>query len=144
MSATRCWAAARALSTPRQARKRKSPALRWSRLGLRTKPCRRGSIVQVAHYTGQEELASAIQEGLEARASGDMDAATKHLGRVAKLASDSGNDGATHRLSKVVDIVDADHGTVRLKAKVEKADEMDLDLGSTRTSRAGRKRGEQQ
>lgn len=100
--------------------------------------------VQVAHYTGQEELASAIQEGLEARASGDMDAATKHLGRAAKLASDSGNDGATHRLSKVVDIVDADHGTVRLKAKVEKADEMDLDLGSTRTSRAGRKRGEQQ
>ena len=98
--------------------------------------------VQVAHYTGQEELAAAIQEGLEARASGDLDAATKHLGRAAKLASDSGNDGATTRLSKVVDIVDADHGTVRLKAKVDKADEMDLDLSSTRTSRAGRKRGE--
>ena len=98
--------------------------------------------VQVAHYTGQEELASAIQEGLEARAAGHLDEATKHLGRAAKLASDSGNDGATQRLAKVVDIVDADHGTVRLKAKIEKADEMDLDLGSTRTSRAGRKRGE--
>ena len=97
---------------------------------------------QVAHYTGQEELASAIQEGLEARAAGHLDEATKHLGRAAKLAADSGNDGATQRLAKVVDIVDADHGTVRLKAKINKADEMDLDLGSTRTSRAGRKRGE--
>jgi hypothetical protein len=97
---------------------------------------------QVAHYTGQEELASAIQEGLEARAAGHLDEATKHLGRAAKLAQDSGNDGATQRLAKVVDIVDADLGTVRLKAKIDKADEMDLDLGSTRTSRAGRKRGE--
>ena len=94
---------------------------------------------QVAHYTGQEELASAIQEGLEARAAGNMDEATKHLGRAAKLAQDSGNDGATQRLSKVVDILDADSGTVRLKSKVDKADEMDLDLSSTRTSRAGHK-----
>ena len=53
--------------------------------------------VQVAHYTGQEELASAIQEGLEARAAGHLDEATKHLGRAAQLASDSGNDGAPHR-----------------------------------------------
>ena len=97
--------------------------------------------VQVAHYTGQEELASAIQEGLEARAAGHLDEATRHLGRAAKLAADSGNDGATARLAKVVDIVDADLGTVRLKAKIAKADEMDLDLGSTRTSRAGQKRG---
>ena len=61
------------------------------------------------------------------------------LGRAAKLAHDSGNEDTTRRLAKVVDIVDADGGTVRLKSKVNKADEMDLDLGSTRTARAGRK-----
>jgi hypothetical protein len=94
---------------------------------------------QVAHYTGQEELADAIQKGLEARAQGDNDAATHFLGRAAKLAHDSGNEEQTKRLAKVVDIVDAEEGTVRVKAKVDKADEMDLDLSSTRTARAARR-----
>jgi hypothetical protein len=93
---------------------------------------------QIAHYTGQEELAQAIQQGLEARAQGDFEAATKHLGRAAKLAEESHNEETTSRLKKVVDIVDANEGTVRLKQAVNKGDEMDLDLGSTRTSRARR------
>ena len=95
--------------------------------------------MQVAHYTGQAELAQTIQEGLEARAQGDVDAATHLFGRAAKLAHDSGNEDTTRRLSKVVDIVNAEEGTVRLKNAVNKADEMDLDLGSTRTARAGRR-----
>jgi uncharacterized protein YegL len=90
---------------------------------------------QVAHYTGQAELADTIQQGLEARAQGNLDAATRLLGRAAKLAHDSGNEETTRRLQKVVDVVDAGQGTVRLKSKVEKADEMDLDLSSTRTAR---------
>ncbi len=94
---------------------------------------------QVAHYTGQEELAAAIQQGLEAREKGDLDSATRFLGRAAKLATESGNEDTTRRLSKVVDIVDANQGTVRLKSAVNKADEMDLDLGSARTARAARK-----
>lgn len=94
---------------------------------------------QVAHYTGQEELAESIQQGLAAREQGDQEAATRFLGRAARLASESGNTDTVRRLSRVVDIVDAEHGTVRLKQKVEKADEMDLDLGSTRTARARRK-----
>jgi hypothetical protein len=94
---------------------------------------------QVAHYTGQEELASALQEGLEARARNDIEVATRLLGRAAKLAAKSGNDEITKRLAKVVDIVDVEQGTVRLKPKVAKADEMDLDLSSRRTARAGRK-----
>ncbi|MGO8671169.1 MAG: vWA domain-containing protein [Capsulimonadaceae bacterium] len=94
--------------------------------------------VQVAHYTGQEELADAIQKGLEARANGDAEVATRLLGKAAKLAQESGNEDTTRRLRKVVDIVDADEGTVRLKQTVNKADEMDLDLGSTRTSRVSR------
>jgi uncharacterized protein YegL len=93
---------------------------------------------QVAHYTGQEELAEAIQQGLEARAQGDDAAATRHLGRAARLAEESHNAETTARLKKVVDIVDAHEGTVRLKKSVAKADEMDLDLGSTRTARARR------
>jgi hypothetical protein len=90
---------------------------------------------EVAHYTGQEELAQEIQEGLEAREKGDEDSATVHLGRAAKLAHESGNDETTNRLKKVVDIVDADHGTVRLRRDAKKADTMDLDLGSSRTAR---------
>ncbi len=93
---------------------------------------------QVAHYTGQAELAQAIQEGLEARAQGDVESATRLLGRAAKLAAESGNRETTARLGKVVDIVDERAGTVRLKKAVAKGDEMDLDLGSTRTSRAKR------
>lgn len=93
----------------------------------------------VAHYTGQEELAENIQKGLEARATGDYDEATRYLGRAAKLAHESGNSQTLDRLAKVVDVVDVERGTVRLKAKVEKADEMDLDLASTRTAKAGRK-----
>jgi uncharacterized protein YegL len=92
----------------------------------------------VAHYTGQQELASAIEEGLEARQRGDVDVATRALGKAAKIAAESGNHETTQRLAKVVDIVDAEQGTVRLKAGVSKADEMDLDLGSTRTSKVTR------
>jgi hypothetical protein len=92
----------------------------------------------VAHYTGQEELADAIQMGLEARANGQDEVATRLLGKAAKLAQDSGNEDTTRRLSKVVDIVNAEEGTVRLKKAINKADEMDLDLGSTRTSRVNR------
>lgn len=94
---------------------------------------------QVAHYTGQEELAKTIQQGLEARSQGDVDTATHLFGRAAKLAHESGNEDTTRRLAKVVDIVDAREGTVRLKSAVNKADEMDLDLGSTRTARAVRR-----
>ena len=89
---------------------------------------------EVAHYNGQEELASSIQEGLEARARGDEDQATRLLGHAAKLAAESGNDEVTRRLKKVVDVVDAAQGTVRLK-KADKAAEMELEMGATRTVR---------
>jgi hypothetical protein len=89
----------------------------------------------VAHYTGQGELAQAIQDGLEKRAQGDEAAATTLLGRAVQLAHDSDNDAMTARLSKVVDVVDAARGTVRLKRDVAKAAEMDLALESTTTRR---------
>lgn len=89
---------------------------------------------QVAHYTGQAELAQAIQDGLEARRQGDDDAATAKLGRAVALAQESGNEDTARLLAKVVD-VDAASGTVRLKRAVNDADEMALDTRSTRTVR---------
>jgi hypothetical protein len=88
---------------------------------------------QVAHYTGQQELADSIREGLAARERGDVDQATKLLGNAAKIAADSGNEEVTRRLKHVVDIVDAPTGTVRLKTAVSRADELVLDMGGTRT-----------
>ncbi|WP_030858024.1 vWA domain-containing protein [Streptomyces sp. NRRL S-37] len=90
---------------------------------------------QVAHYTGQAELAKVIQQGLDLRKEGDIDGATAKLGRAVQLASASGNADTAKLLSKVVDVVDAATGTVRLKAKVEEADEMTLETRSTKTVR---------
>ncbi|WP_394434015.1 vWA domain-containing protein [Streptomyces sp. SGAir0957] len=90
---------------------------------------------QVAHYTGQAELAQVIQQGLDARKAGDADGATAKLGRAVQLAALSGNADTAKLLSKVVDVVDAAEGTVRLKAKVAEADEMTLETRSTKTVR---------
>ena len=90
---------------------------------------------QVAHYTGQAELAQVIQQGLEARKAGDLDSATAKLGRAVQLASASGNEDTAKLLAKVVDVVDAASGTVRLKPKVADADEMTLETRSTKTVR---------
>ncbi|MGX9889090.1 vWA domain-containing protein [Streptomyces sp. NPDC002276] len=90
---------------------------------------------QVAHYTGQAELAQVIQQGLDLRKSGDVDGATAKLGRAVQLASVSGNADTAKLLAKVVDVVDAAAGTVRLKAKVAEADEMTLETRSTKTVR---------
>jgi hypothetical protein len=89
----------------------------------------------VAHYTGQAELAQAIQDGLEARKNGDEELATAKLGRAVALATESGNEDTAKLLAKVVDVVDAATGTVRLKRQVEQADEMALDTRSTKTVR---------
>ncbi|WP_448319136.1 vWA domain-containing protein [Streptomyces sp. CO7] len=94
---------------------------------------------QVAHYTGQAELAAAIQQGLEARKAGDADAATAKLGRAVQLAGLSGNADTAKLLSKVVDVVDEAAGTVRLKTKVAEADEMTLETRSTKTVRVKRR-----
>ncbi|WP_028046420.1 VWA domain-containing protein [Cellulomonas sp. URHE0023] len=93
---------------------------------------------EVAHYTGQAELASAIQEGLAAKAAGDEATATVKLGRAVQLAQETGNEEATSRLRRVVDIDDEEKGTVRLKRDAAKLDEMALDTASTKTTRVRR------
>jgi hypothetical protein len=90
---------------------------------------------EVAHYTGQEELAAVIADGLAARDAGDNDTATVKLGRAVQIAHQAGNDETVKLLQKVVEVDDAGSGTVRLKRDVERTDEMALDVRSTRTVR---------
>ncbi|HEY8523971.1 MAG TPA: VWA domain-containing protein [Acidimicrobiales bacterium] len=89
----------------------------------------------VAHYTGQVELAEAIQSGLAAAKAGDTKTATVKLGRAAQLAHESGHRDTLKLLAAVVDVDDAESGTVRLRPDAGKAAEMTLDTRSTRTVR---------
>ncbi len=93
---------------------------------------------RVAHYTGQAELADAIQEGLAARDAGDVDKATAKLGRAVQLAEESGHTDTAKLLGRVVDVVDARNGTVRLKQKVEG---VDAELASVRSVKTVRVKG---
>lgn len=90
---------------------------------------------QVAHYTGQAELASSIREGLEAHRAGDVDLATAKLGAAVRIAHRTGNESTYKLLQKVVDVVDPKEGTVRFRKNVTKADSMTLDTRSTKTVR---------
>ena len=92
---------------------------------------------EVAHYTGQAELADCIQDGLEARKRGDVGTATFKLGRAVQLAAESGNDGTMKLLQAVVEVDDPATGTVRLRRDVAIVDEMSLDTRSTATVRVG-------
>jgi hypothetical protein len=87
----------------------------------------------VAHYTGQAELAAGVQEGLQARRQGDLDTATLRLRRAVQLAASSGNTDLLSLLARVVDVVDGDTAKVSLRSDVEVYDEMALDTRSTRT-----------
>jgi hypothetical protein len=90
---------------------------------------------RVAHYTGQEELAEVIQEGLAARDAGDVDVATSKLGRAVQLAEETGHAGTAKLLARVVDVIDARQGTVRLKQKVAGVDAEMANVRSVKTVR---------
>jgi hypothetical protein len=89
---------------------------------------------RVAHYTGQAELAQAVQEGLSARKAGDVKTATAKLQRAMELAAESGNEGTAKLLRGVVEVNECT-GTVQLRRDIAAADEMALDARSTRTAR---------
>ncbi len=90
---------------------------------------------QVAHYTGQAELAAAVQEGMEAHRAGNVDLATAKLGAAVRIAHATGNDGTYKLLQKVVDVVDPKEGTVRFRKNVSEADSMIVETRSTKTVR---------
>jgi hypothetical protein len=90
-------------------------------------------------HTGQAELASVIEEGLEAQRAGQIETATAKLGRAVKIAHESGHEDTAKLLAKVVDVVDPAHGTIRLKREVAAVDAMTLESRSQVTKRVGRK-----
>jgi hypothetical protein len=90
---------------------------------------------RVAHYTGQAELATAIQEGLAARDAGDIETATSKLGRAVALAAASGHEETAKLLGRVVDIVDEHTGTVHLKQRVAGVDAELANVRSVKTIR---------
>ena len=93
---------------------------------------------EVAHYTGQAELAAAIEEGLQAQRNGDVETATAKLGRAVALAHESGHEDTAKLLANVVDVVDPVRGTIRLKRAVSPVDAMTLESRSQVTKRVGR------
>jgi hypothetical protein len=88
---------------------------------------------RVAHFTGQAQLAEAIDGGLAARKRGDEKLATERFGCAVLLASENGNEATLELLRQVVEIDDVTTGTVRLKPDVDAGDEMALDTRSVKT-----------
>ncbi|HZN20795.1 MAG TPA: VWA domain-containing protein [Micromonosporaceae bacterium] len=90
---------------------------------------------RVAHYTGQAELAAAIQEGMAARSAGDIEVATAKLGRAVQLANESGHADTAKLLARVVD-VDKERGTIRLRKRSDNADvDVDAEVATVRSIR---------
>ncbi|HMT62552.1 MAG TPA: VWA domain-containing protein [Microthrixaceae bacterium] len=93
---------------------------------------------EVAHYTGQAKLSLAIRKGLAARNEGRTDAAEAALGAAVRLATAADNTEILELLERIVDVVDAAEGVVRLRSGVDLGDEMELDTKSTKTQRVKR------
>jgi hypothetical protein len=89
----------------------------------------------VAHYSGQEELAAAIQQGLAARAAGDVNTATAMLGRAARLAAQTGREDTANLLGRLVEVVDIRSGDVRLRQDAVGVDAEMANVRSVRTIR---------
>jgi hypothetical protein len=89
----------------------------------------------VAHYTGQQDLAQAIQMGLDALNDGDEETAVVHLGRAVGMAAATGNTNVGELLAAVVEVDDSATDRVRLKPGAATADFMTLETRSTRTAR---------
>jgi hypothetical protein len=72
-----------------------------------------------------------------------VDTATAKLGRAVQLASESGHEGTAKLLARVVEVVDAPTGTVRLKKQVAGVDAELTNVRSTKTVRVKKKQPEE-
>lgn len=95
---------------------------------------------KVEHYTGQLEQNGLIRQGLAALETGQTREATAKLGRARELAVESGRDDLVTALERVVD-QDPVTGTVRLRSRMSRADTLNLDVGTDRTTREMTPRG---
>lgn len=96
---------------------------------------------KVAHYSGQAELNKAVQEGFDAYDAGRRDEAERAWGRAVRLAAESGNVDLSRKLERLVEIVDAPRGVVRLRADLSRGDLLDAAVSSNISSRVPRDRG---
>jgi len=90
---------------------------------------------ELAHYTGQAEYASVIDQAYQAKHAGDADLATHLFGQAVAIADEIGDTHKLQGLAKVVDIVDAPTGTVVLKQHVDALDDLALEVDSIKTNR---------
>lgn len=90
--------------------------------------------VTVAHYTRQQDYAAAVQRGFEAAHAGRVGEAEEHLGRAVALAHATGGDDKLALLARVLDVVDAATGRVRLKPGVDPRLSQPSIVNSPRTS----------
>jgi len=93
---------------------------------------------RVAAALGEDEMADAIQAGIEAIRSGDVEQGTARLGVAVRLATEQDNPDVVERLSALVDIEDAATGRVRPRRDVDATDMLIAETRSTRTVRTRR------
>lgn len=89
---------------------------------------------QVAHYTGQSELADRVRAGVEAYRAGRHDDARRALGRAVELAHVSGHADSMRELSRLVVVDDAARGVVRLRDDIDPTGVESVVLASVRTT----------
>ncbi|WP_258907029.1 VWA domain-containing protein [Actinokineospora sp. UTMC 2448] len=75
----------------------------------------------VERYLEQAALSVAIAEGGEAFADGDLTGAERAWGRAVKLAAEQGNEGILSRLERLVEVLDAAGGKVRLRLDAKRS-----------------------
>jgi hypothetical protein len=91
----------------------------------------------VAHYQGQAELAGAMLAGFNAFTAGRREDACREWGRALRLATESANTDAVTRLTRLVDVVDAAEGIVRLKPNLSPSDVFGVAASAGESSRSG-------
>ncbi|MFI6033553.1 VWA domain-containing protein [Streptomyces sp. NPDC051315] len=78
--------------------------------------------VQVEHFEQHQRLGEAVAAATDAHRRGERDLAEHHLGRAVHLAHTIGADQSLDRLGRLVEIVDAAAGRVRLRPGVAAVD----------------------
>jgi hypothetical protein len=91
----------------------------------------------VLHYQGQAELTRAMLAGFDAFDAGRREDAVREWGRAVRLATESANAEALTRLMRLVDVVDADMGLVRIKPNVSRTALLSSAAGADMSSRSG-------
>jgi hypothetical protein len=89
---------------------------------------------KVAHYYAQAELHKATFAGFDAYDAGRLKAAARAWGKAVQLATESGNTELLTRLERLVEVIDAGQGRVRIKQNLSREDLLRAAAGSAISS----------